>query len=77
VLDERDGVLKFERGSFIDDNARALYVVRGTHAVRVPVVLGPASVTEIEVMRGLAAGDEVVISDMRDAGHAAAVAIAN
>jgi len=29
------------------------------------------------VMRGLAAGDEVVISDMRDAGHAAAVAIAN
>ena len=77
VLDERDGVLKFERGSFIDDNARALYAVRGTHAVRVPVVLGAASVTEIEVIRGLAAGDEVVISDMRDADRAAEVAIAN
>ena len=77
VLDERDGVLKFERGPFIDDNARALYVVRGTHAVRVPVVLGAASVTEIEVIRGLAAGDEVVISDMRDADRAAEVAIAN
>jgi HlyD family secretion protein len=77
VLDERDGVLKFERGSFIDDNARALYVVRGTHAVRVPVALGAASVIEIEVLRGLVAGDEVVISDMRDADHAAAVAIAN
>ena len=77
VLDERDGVLKFERGPVIDDNARALYVVRGTHAVRVPVVLGAASVTEIEVIRGLAAGDEVVISDMRDADRAAEVAIAN
>jgi HlyD family secretion protein len=77
VLDERDGVLKFERGSFIDDNGRALYVVRGTHTVRVPVVLGAASVTEIEVIRGLVPGDEVVISDMRDAGRAAEVAIAN
>ena len=77
VLDERDGVLKFERGSFIDDNARALYAVRGTHAVRVPVVLGAASVTEIEVIRGIAAGDEVVISDMRDANRAAEIAIGN
>jgi HlyD family secretion protein len=77
VLDERDGVLKFERGSFIDDNARTLYVLRDTHAVRVPVVLGAASVSEIEVIRGLVAGDEVVISDMRDADRAAKVAIAN
>ena len=42
VLDERDGVLKFERGATIDDDTRALYVVRGTHAVRVPVMLGAA-----------------------------------
>jgi HlyD family secretion protein len=77
VIDERDGVLKFERTPFIDDTARALYVVRGTHAVRVPVVLGAASVAEIEAIRGLDAGDEVVISDMRDAHDAAAVAIGN
>jgi len=77
VLDERDGVLKFEHGSFIDDDARALYVARGTHAQRVPVALGAASVTEIEVIRGLTVGDEVVISDMRDAHDAPEVAIAN
>ena len=70
-------MLKFERGAFIDGAARALYVVRGTHAVRVPVVLGAASVTEMEALRGLAAGDAVVISDMRDAHDAAAVAIGN
>jgi HlyD family secretion protein len=77
VLDERDGVLKFDHGPFIDDNVHALYVVRGTHALRVPVVLGAASVTEIEVIRGLTVGDEVVISDMRDAHDAALIAIGN
>jgi HlyD family secretion protein len=77
VLDERDNVLKFERGSFIDDTSRALYVVRGSHAVRVPVELGAASVAEIEVLRGLAAGDQVVTSDMRDVNQAATVAISN
>lgn len=75
VLDERDNVLKFERGSFIDEATRALYVVRGGRAVRVPVTLGAASVGEIEAVSGLTAGDQVVISDMRDANQAAEVAI--
>jgi HlyD family secretion protein len=75
VLDERDNVLKFERGSFIDEATRSLYVVRGGHAVRVPVTLGAASVGEIEALSGLAAGDQVVISDMRDANQATEVAI--
>jgi HlyD family secretion protein len=75
VLDERDQVLKFERGSFIDAATRAVYVVRGARAVRVPVTLGAASVGEIEAVSGLAAGDQVVISDMRDANQATDVAI--
>ncbi|HYX75107.1 MAG TPA: HlyD family efflux transporter periplasmic adaptor subunit [Steroidobacteraceae bacterium] len=77
VLDERDGVVQFERGAFTDETTRALYVVHGTRALRVPVVLGAASVAAIEVIRGLAVGDEVVISDMRDAQQAAQVAISN
>ena len=36
----------------------------GDEAVRVPVWLGRASVTTIEVLEGLAAGDEVILSDM-------------
>jgi len=75
VLDERDNVLKFERGSFIDETTRAVYVLRGSRAVRVPVVLGAASVSEIEVVRGLAAGDQVITSDMRDSNQAPEVAI--
>jgi HlyD family secretion protein len=77
VLDERDNVLKFERGSFIDDTTRTLYIVRGSKAVRVPVALGAASVSEIEVLRGLAVGDEVIISDMRDSNQAPEVTISN
>ena len=77
VLDERDNVLKFERGAFIDDASRAVYVVRGSRAVYVPVTLGAASVGEIEVVKGLAAGDQVVISDMRDFNQSPAVAISN
>ncbi|HEU4626602.1 MAG TPA: efflux RND transporter periplasmic adaptor subunit [Steroidobacteraceae bacterium] len=66
VLDERNDVVKFERGSFVDDATRALYVVRGDHAVRVPVQLGAASVAEVEVVRGLVPGDRVIVSDTRD-----------
>lgn len=35
----------------------------GSHAVRVPVKLGRASVTAIEVLEGLAPGDQVILSD--------------
>jgi HlyD family secretion protein len=66
VLDERDSVVKFERGSSIDEATRAVYVVRGDQAVRTPVELGTASVAEIEVIHGLTPGDHVIISDTRD-----------
>ena len=77
VLDQRDNVLKFERGPYIDETTRAVYLVRGGRAQRVPVTLGAASVGEIEAVSGLAAGDKVVISDMRDANQAPEVAISN
>jgi HlyD family secretion protein len=77
VLDERDHALKFERGPVIDETTRAVYVVHGSRAVRAPVVLGRASVNEIEVVRGLSAGDQVITSDMRDSNQAPEVAISN
>jgi HlyD family secretion protein len=77
VLDERDNVLKFERGSFIDETTRAVYLVHGSRARRVPVLLGATSVSETEVLQGLAPADVVIISDMRDAGQAAEVSVSN
>lgn len=70
VLAESAQATKFERGPEIDDATRAVYVVRDGRAVRTPVRLGAAAVTEIEVLEGLKAGDQVVISptaDYRDA----------
>jgi len=66
VLDERDDVLKFERGADIDATTRAVYVTHGDRAVRTPVELGAASMSEIEVIRGLTPADTVVISETRD-----------
>lgn len=77
VLDERDRAVKFERGALIDERTRAVYVVRGDRAVRTPVELGSASVSEIEVLRGLVPGDRVIISDMRDFRDAPEVLIAD
>jgi HlyD family secretion protein len=75
VLDERDGVLRFERGAQIDELARFVYVVREDLAVRTPVELGAASVAQIEVIRGLAAGDRVIVSDTRDFSDAPEILI--
>jgi HlyD family secretion protein len=77
VLDERDNVLKFERGSSIDEATRYVYVIRDAQAIRTPVQLGTASVGEIEVLHGLAAGDRVIISDTRDFNDAPAILISN
>jgi hypothetical protein len=40
-----------------------LFKVEGDRAVRVPVRLGRSSVKTIEVARGLAEGDAVILSD--------------
>ena len=77
VLDDRGDVLHFERGAFIDDATRAVYVVRGARARRVPVELGAASVSEIEVLRGLGAADVIVVSDTRDLDRVSEFAIAD
>jgi HlyD family secretion protein len=77
VLDERDAVLEVEHGIAIDSTTRAVYVVRGNRAVRTPVELGASSVSEIEVIRGLAAGDKVIISETRDFNRAPELVIAN
>jgi len=77
VLDERNDVLKFDRGSLIDSPTRFVYVVKGDRAVRTPVELGSASITEVEVIRGLNPKDRIVISDTRDYGDAPELVIAD
>ena len=76
VMGEHNDVLMVDRGAFLDPATRFVYVVRGNEAMRTPVELGAASVSEIEVRRGLAAGDRVVISDTQEFNDAPELRIA-
>jgi HlyD family secretion protein len=77
VLDERNDVLKVARSPFHDSETRFVYVVRDDQAVRTTVELGAAAIGEIEIRKGLAPGDTVVLSDMRDHREAPSVSITN
>lgn len=64
ILETRDDVIVAPRGAYVDDGGAFVYVVRGEVARRVPVELGAAGIREVEVVRGLAPGDEIVLSDL-------------
>jgi HlyD family secretion protein len=62
-IDKRDNVLMVDRGSFVDQEGGGFaYVVRGNVAERRPVRLGAASIAKVEILDGLAVGDQIVIS---------------
>jgi HlyD family secretion protein len=62
-IDRRDNVLMVDRGSFVDQEGGGFaYVVHGNIAERHPVQLGAASIAKVEILDGLAAGDQIVIS---------------
>jgi HlyD family secretion protein len=65
VTGKKESALRVPRGPFAEgEGKREVFVVQGTRAVRTAANLGMASATHVEVLDGLNAGDEVVISDM-------------
>jgi HlyD family secretion protein len=65
LLETRADVLKVARGPFIDSaGGRIAYVVRDGTAIRSPITLGAMSIGEVEVARGLEAGDRIVVSSL-------------
>ncbi len=77
VMGEHKNALMVDRGAFLDPATRFVYVIHGDEATRTPVELGAASVSEIQVVRGLAAGDRVVISDTQDFNDARQLRLAH
>ena len=62
-IDRRDNVLMVDRGSFMDQEGGGFaYLVQGNVAARHPVRLGAASVTKVEILDGLAVGDQIVVA---------------
>jgi HlyD family secretion protein len=75
ITDRKPRALRVKRGPFADSSDRQVFVVRGDRAVRTPVTLGVAGIDDVEVLSGLADGDEIIISDMRDYAHLSEVAL--
>jgi HlyD family secretion protein len=66
ITGSKADVLTLKRGALGGETRTEVYVVRGGRLVRTPVVLGMLSDDRVEVISGLRAGDEVVISNMND-----------
>ena len=65
LIEARDGVLKVERGAFVDSGGgRVAYRVSGDLAERVAIHLGSSSAGEVEIIDGLAAGDTIIVSSL-------------
>jgi HlyD family secretion protein len=66
VTGSRNGALVVRRGALGRTSSTHAFVVRDNSAVRVPVRFGLASTDSIEIVSGLEAGEEVVISDISE-----------
>jgi HlyD family secretion protein len=63
LIDRRDDVLMVDRGAFVDQEGGGFaYLVHGNVAERHPVQLGAASIAKVEILDGLAVGDQIVVS---------------
>lgn len=69
VTGRREQVLRVDRGSLGQSAREDIFVIRGGDAVRVPVRFGLAGQEHIEILSGVALGDEVIVSDMSDFGQ--------
>lgn len=67
VTDARARTLRVPKGPFSEGSAdEKVFVVQGDHAVRRSVRFGVSGYEFYEVLGGLAEGDEVILSDMKD-----------
>jgi HlyD family secretion protein len=76
LLEQKPSVLKVERGQFLESGAgRIAYVLVGDVAHRRPIEIGARSLTDVEVLTGLVAGDVIVSSSVEAFDGAATVLV--
>lgn len=70
VSDSRTNALRVPKGPYAQGGAAVpVFVIEGEHAVKQTVRLGLSGYDHFEVLDGLAEGDEVILSDLRDYVH--------
>ncbi len=66
LVEEKANALKVKRGNFVESGNYSVYVVDGDIATKRRVQLGSKSVSEVEILSGLKAGEQIVISSTRE-----------
>ena len=70
VTGSRANAVRVSKGPFAQGAAtEEVFVIQGDHAVRRAVRFGLAGYEHLEVLDGLAPGEEVILSDMKDYVH--------
>ena len=78
VFETKPNVLKVPRGPFLESGGgRQIYVVENGIATRREIAVGAVSVSEVEIVKGLSAGDKVILSDTSDLAGATTVLLRN
>lgn len=76
VTGHRARALRVRKGSSTSgEGVQQVFVVRGDRAERIRVRFGIASFDFVEVVEGLVAGDEVIVSDMADYQHLSSIGL--
>ena len=63
LLENRSDVLMVKRGAFMNAGGYVAYKLNGERAERIEINTGVTSINHVEVLSGLAQGDEIVISN--------------
>ncbi|MDE2428320.1 MAG: efflux RND transporter periplasmic adaptor subunit [Burkholderiales bacterium] len=78
LIEEKPNVLMVARGPFVEkEGGRFAYLLEGNTARRVPIRIGATSVTSVEILEGLKAGDKIIVSGTDAFESAASIAINN
>jgi HlyD family secretion protein len=78
ILEQREGVVKVARGQFLDSGGgRLSYVVQNDIATRATIQTGATSVSEVEILEGLAPGDHIIVSSLSEFERARTVRLTN
>jgi HlyD family secretion protein len=62
LIDRKENTLMINRGTSTDQDGAFAYVVHGNIAQRQPIRLGAESIQKVQVLEGLAEGEQVVVS---------------
>jgi len=63
LLENKSQVLKVRRGSFVQAGGFIAYKLEGEVAKKVPIQIGATSMREVEILSGLQANDQIIISN--------------